>query len=41
MINIFMATYLILVTLKWLQAVRSVVLSGKFYRLPPDKDNTV
>ena len=24
-----------------MQAVRSVALGGKFYRLPPDKENTV
>ena len=28
-------------TFKRLQAVRSVASGGKFYRLPPDKENTV
>lgn len=34
--------YLILVKLyfKQLQAVRRLALGGKFYRLPPDKENT-
>ena len=33
--------YLFLVNLQRLQAVRSVVSGGKFYRLPPDMENTV
>ena len=38
----FKTIYLILVKLyfKQLQAVRRLALGGKFYRLPPDKENT-
>ena len=32
--------YLFLANLQRLQAVRSVALRGKFYRLPPNKENT-
>ena len=37
----FLKQLTITLTFKQLQAVRSVASSGKFYQLPPDKENTV